>query len=110
MKLQQFIGPFTKNQILFNIKNVSYMQLGIEHPHSIPLSELPSVEDSEVIIGIYTIEDNNIIPAISQKDFILSEKDILEFKLNGRKNIMVIIRQNINNPYLIINAAYEDAT
>ena len=40
MRLQQKIGPFTNNEVLFNIKNVRYLQLGIEHPHSIPLSEL----------------------------------------------------------------------
>lgn len=108
MRLQQFIGPFTNNQVLFNINNVSYMQLGIEHPHSIPLSELESLEDNQVIVGIYTSEEDS--NAITQKDFIIFEKDILEFRLNGRKTIKVVIRQNINNPYLIINAAYEDAT
>ena len=112
MRLEQYIGPFKTNQILFNKKNVSYLQLGIEHPHSIPLSELEDFNDnSHILIGIYTVDTiSNQVPAISQKDFLLSEKDILEFKLNGYKNVAVIIRENKNNPYLIINAAYEDAT
>lgn len=107
MRLQQFVGPFTENQILLNKSNITYLQLGIEHPHSIPLSELENVDDSEVIIGVYQTDD---ISNITQQDFIMFDKDILEFKLNGWQKINVIIRKENNNPYLIINAAYEDAT
>lgn len=113
MRLEQYIGPFKTNQVLFNKKNISYLQLGIEHPHSVPLSELENLEDDNphILIGIYTVDIiSNQIPAISQKDFILSEKDVLEFKLNEYNNIAIVIREDKDNPYLIINAAYEDAT
>ena len=109
MKLEQYIGPFTANQVIFNKSNVNYLQLGIEHPYSIPISELEDIEnenDWPIIVAI-----NSSTPGIiTQKDFIISDKDILELKPNGLSNITVIIKENINNPYLIINAAYEDAT
>lgn len=105
MKLEQYIGPFTTNQVIFNKSNVSYLQLGIEHPHSIPLSEL---EDNYWPIAISinsesTGENNN-------QDFVITTKDILELKPSGISTITITIKDKINNPYLIINAAYEDAT
>lgn len=108
MKLEQFIGPFTTNQIVFNKSNVSYLQLGIEHPHSIPISELDDFteQDWPIVIAINSSTPN----LITQKDFIITTKDILELKPNGLSTITVRIKENINNPYLIINAAYEDAT
>jgi hypothetical protein len=40
--------------------------------------------------------------------FIFSEKDILEMRMNS-ESISVIVEE-IDNPYLIINAAYEIAS
>ena len=108
MRLEQYIGPFTSNQIIFNKKNVHYLQLGIEHPHSIPISELDNfTENSWPIILAIDSENPNII---THKDYMLTIKDILELRFNQAKNISIIIKDKIDNPYLIINAAYEDAT
>lgn len=106
MKLEQYIGPFITNQVIFNKSNVNYLQLGIEHPHSIPLSEL---EDNywPIIIGIKSSSSDE---EDDEQDFIITTKDILELKPSGVKTITVTIKNNIKNPYLIINAAYEDAT
>ena len=99
MKLEQYIGPFTANQVIFNKSNVKYLQLGIEHPHSIPLSEFEN-DDWPIIFSI----DN-------YTDFVLTTKDILEFKPMGSQQALIItIKEGQDNPYLIINAAYEDAT
>ena len=44
-------------------------------------------------------------------DFVLTTKDILEFKPMGSQQALIItIKEGQDNPYLIINAAYEDAT
>lgn len=108
MKLQQFIGPFTENSVLFNKKNVNYLQLGIENPHSIPISELDDFSENNwpIIVSINSQSPNTI----TDKDFIITTKDILELKPNGLQSITVKIKKGQNNPYLIINAAYEDAT
>jgi len=95
MRLEQYVGPFSTNQVIFNKSNVKYLQLGIEHPHSIPLSEF----DWPIVLSI----DNST-------DFVLTTKDILEFKPMNRETITVTIKKGQDNPYLIINAAYEDAT
>ena len=109
MRLEQYVGPFTTNQVVFNKSNVSYLQLGIERPHSIPISELDDINndsDWPIVVAI-----NSSTPEITTtKDFVITTKDILELKPNGLTTITVTIKDNIDNPYLIINAAYEDAT
>lgn len=109
MRLEQYIGPFTTNQVIFNKSNVSYLQLGIEHPHSIPLSELENIENENswpIVVAINSSTSNTI----TQRDFVITTKDILELKPSGLATITITIKDKINNPYLIINAAYEDAT
>lgn len=112
MRLEQYIGPFTSNQVIFNKDNVDYLQLGIEHPHSIPISELDDFTENEwpIIISINSLDSNRI----TSKDFIITEKDILELKIHNEIeenfNIKIIIKDKIDNPYLIFNTAYEDAT
>ena len=44
MKIDQYIGPFTSN-LVFNRRNVTYLQIGIEHPHSIPLTEIEEINN-----------------------------------------------------------------
>ena len=101
MKLKQLIGPFKEHNQSINIPNVNYIQIGIEHPHSIPISEI-NLDNWPIIIGINTL--NNSIN--KQQNFIMHEKDILEFRYNKASiNIWV---EPISNPYLIINIAYED--
>jgi hypothetical protein len=108
MKLDQRYGPFTKNEtIIFNKKNVNYFQLGIEYPHSIPISELDNLSDDNWQIIIHISQDPN--DNSPEKDYVITTKDILELKPNGVRQMAVKIKKGYNNPYLIINAAYEDA-
>lgn len=108
MRLEQYIGPFTSNQVIFNKSNVNYLQLGIENPHSIPISELEDFTESNwpIIITVNSEDPNKI----TQRDFLITEKDILELKLGILNTVTIKIKKGQNNPYLIINAAYEDAT
>lgn len=96
MKLEQYIGPFSKsNQIIFNKSNVKYLQLGIEYPYSIPLSETDFDQPSALI-------------RINSKEFILTLHDILEFKNLNLTNVIIEVENKINDSYLIINIAYEE--
>ena len=103
MKIDQFIGPFTSN-LVFNRRNVTYLQIGIEHPHSIPLTEIEEDNGNiqwPIIVGINKGQNQ------SQHDFVITEKDILELELK-HELVTVTIYEN-DNPYLIVNVAYEDA-
>lgn len=114
MILQQKIGPFTSNQVIFNLENVTYLQLGVERPHSVPLSEIELNENDD---GAYNSSSWPIKIKIKKSDketityskfFIFSEKDIFEVRMDGA--YVEIITEEINNPYFIINAAYEIAS
>lgn len=107
MYLDQRIGPFTSGEAIFDEDNVTYLQIGIERPHSIPISEIELSEDDPdnswpVIIGINRDENNS---KLTQKDFVVSEKDILEFRLNHER-VKVFVWETVD-PYIIINIAYE---
>lgn len=106
MKIEQHIGPFTSNNLIFNKPNVTYLQIGIEHPHSIPLFEIPEDNGDIQWPIIVTINKNLNNVGATQRDYVITENDILEFELNNDK-VEVIIHEN-KNPYLIINIAYED--
>lgn len=100
MKLQQFIGPFTEN-INFNLSNVTYLKIGVEYPDSTPIIYLNDLIDNGLTIGINK-ESNQ-----SHHDYIITTKDILELKMK-KQNINVIFYKK-NNPYVIVNALYEDS-
>lgn len=103
MKIDQFVGPFTSNLVL-NRRNVTYLQIGIEHPHSIPLTEIEE-DDGHIqwplVVGINKGQDQ------PQHDFVITEEDTLELELK-HELVTVTIYEN-KNPYLIVNVAYEDA-
>lgn len=91
MKTRQFIGPFSIGQSLeLDLSDVTYVQIGIEHPHSIPISE----ESPVTILSI-----NNI-------DYSITEKDILEFENLNLSQLSIIIEE-ADNPYFIIDIAYK---
>lgn len=94
MKMQQFVGPFQESTKVLNAENVTYLQIGVEYPYSIPILEL---------------DDNNwpIVVSINSQDFVITDKDILELELN-HESITVTVYENLN-PYVIINIAYENA-
>ena len=104
MKLDQFIGPFTSNLVL-NRSDVTYLQIGVEHPHSTPISEINEDEYGNIEWPIIvSINKGN---QQTERDFIITEKDLLEFELN-HEPVNIIIHKNLD-PYIIINVAYEDA-
>lgn len=122
MWFTQRVGPFKSGQVIFNKKNVNYLQIGIEHPHSIPISRYENlVSDDEVIIEypgsiVVTTENDTKFPIIfslnkgtnqNQRDFVVTEKDIFETRFNAES--VIITTSDIKDPYLIINIAYEDA-
>lgn len=121
MKLKQLIGPFSQNAkqyidednggIILNLTNIVYLQIGVEHPHSAPISEIDwDNENNFITLAINELEsnfNNTILEDTNQRRFILSDKDILEFYYN-RSRIHLHIWDN-NNPYLIVNIAYKTA-
>ena len=128
MKFVQRIGPFSDEQIVFEEKGVNYLQLGIEHPHSIPIPWLTEdqVEEQlgnlEVNEGTYdSIGKTHCWPYVlfiglkneqdeqgdKQKEICLTDKDILELNFN-RQSVQIIVHET-NNPYIILNISYEIA-
>ena len=68
MKAKQFIGPFSAGQSIdLGLSGVTYVQIGIEHPHSIPISEFTPT----------------VILSINNTNYCITEKDILEFKMDN---------------------------
>ena len=120
MKLYQLKGPFSQTAkqyidtdnggIILNFTNITYMQIGIECPHSIPVSEVDfDNEEQFITLAINEFEsnfDNTITADTTQRRFILSDKDILEFRYN-KARVHLHIWDN-DNPYMIINIAYQD--
>ena len=94
MKMQQFVVPFQESTKVLNAEHVTYLQIGVEYPYSIPILEL---------------DDNNwpIVVSINSQNFVITDKDILELELN-HESITVTVYENLN-PYVIINIAYENA-
>ena len=73
--------------------NAKYIQIGIERPHNIPIS-LPYEPFSTPI-------------RINNRRYAITDKEILEFgNIYGTFTIEVLEK---NNPYLIIDLAYEIA-
>jgi len=88
MKTIQLKYPFQPISL-----NAKYIQIGIERPHNIPISLLN--EPFSIPIRI-----NNVTYAIT-------DKEILEFgNIYGTSTVEVLEK---NNPYLIIDLAYETA-
>lgn len=115
MILEQWVGPFAKDpeKVTFTKENVTYLQLGVEYPHSIPLSEIELKDSDEGTDNTSWPIKISINKGEGQywRDFVITDKDILELKLKESK-IEVIVHGNDDprNKYLIINAAYETAS
>jgi len=98
MKIKQFVGPFSNDNgsrslPLEEIGNRKIVQIGIERPQSIPISE----ENTQQAI----LKINNDLYSIG-------ELDVLEFEnLYAYASKMSIDVVDVTNPYLIINIAYE---
>ena len=91
MRAKQFIGPFSAGQSIdLGLSGVTYVQIGIEHPHSIPISESAPT----------------VILSINNTNYCITEKDILEFEQLDLDQFSITV-QEANNPYFIIDIAYE---
>ena len=91
MRAKQFIGPFSAGQSIdLGLSGVTYVQIGIEHPHSIPISESAPTA----------------ILSINNTNYCITEKDILEFEQLDLDQLSITV-QEANNPYFIIDIAYE---
>lgn len=154
MIFEQYKYPFTQinenNCISFEkskdaIEKRCYRQIGIEHPHSVPIFKFYETDDfspeidhendwePSIIVKIDNMTEsevakekdkagdkNDIIHVFpgdsgdtrtNYHDFVIFDKDIYEINLyrNESKIIIYIPKEEQNNPYLIINAAYEIA-
>lgn len=92
MKSLQLIYP-SNNMIL---SNVTYLQIGIHRPYNIPIAEISEYTDFKSIVKI----NNNI--------YTITDKDILEFGDIYFTSLSIEIL-DVNNPFLIIDLAYETA-
>ena len=91
MRAKQFIGPFSARQSIdLGLSGVTYVQIGIEHPHSIPISESAPT----------------VILSINNTNYCITEKDILEFEQLDLDQLSITV-QEANNTYFIIDIAYE---
>lgn len=91
MEMKQFAGPFNGGPLNLGIGSRKIVQIGIERPHMIPISE----EGTQ-----------KIILNINGLSYTLGDRDVLEFE-NLYSNNITIVPQETNNPYLIINVSYE---
>ena len=124
MIFKQFRGPFTKdnnNRYTITLPSqseqgikLSYLQIGIEHPHSIPISEFEKeaeLSDGSIqkkITYPCIISINDLQQQSSIQQFLLTERDVLEFTDLSIGSFEIEFLQN--NPYLIVNVAYEEVT
>lgn len=100
-------GPFESNTTVFEPSGpikLRYLQIGIEYPHSIPISEYEVDANNKVTYpGIFNIND-------SSEYYVLTEKDVLEFSNLTLEKITVYFssKKIYSNPYLTINVSYEE--
>lgn len=118
MIFQQYRYPFPNNGI-FTIEKPEnttgrrlYRQIGIEHPHSIPIFKL---NEYDLINGaskkVVYIQPSTTPEDYDKRYFYILEKDIYEVTLHGEVETIKIelSEEERNNHYLIINVAYEIA-
>jgi len=75
---------------------LNYLQIGIEHPQTIPISEFE--EDSYPFI--FSINNG--------ERYLITERDVLEFSDLSLSTFTIVFLKP-ENPYLIVNVAYEEA-
>lgn len=106
--LQKY-GPFT-NPLIFaptsEIK-LKFLQIGIEHPESIPISEF---EDNNypIIFTIKSVDRSDVNGQEVEESYLITERDILEFS-NLNLDHFSLSFTDPTNKYLIVNVAYEEA-
>lgn len=97
-------GPFNKvlefKEFSSSGIQLTYLRIGVESPESTPLFEIPYDESNKL--------NYPIIFSLNNDNFILTERDVLEFS-NLSLNSLRFTFTNPKNPYLIVNVAYEEA-
>ena len=100
MIFTQYRGPFNKSLILSDISSsgspvkLKYLQIGIEYPHSIPISEFEENDYSYII-------------SINDSRYLITERDVLEFSNLSVTSFKIDFLKN--SRYLIVNVTYEEA-
>ena len=121
MIFEQHRAPFSSEPISFGNKNnktIRYFRIGIENPHSIPLSEM-DLDHSSIDANylIFQIEYGTGAEKTTDS-YLITENDVLEFSnLNITNFALSFISDSEKrynyihkyNPYLIVNIAYEEA-
>lgn len=127
MKLEQLTYPFpvdSNGEFVFqrstdDINKRAYKHLGIERPHTVPLTEISErwidneglkLEslDWPIIVEINSFELGNA--AYQEHRFYISEQEKFEIKINNGEAIRIKLSpQEQQNKYLVINASYEIA-
>ena len=93
MKSLQLTYPFLNCQLP---DNVTYLQIGIQNPYNIPITEL--LENNSMYIPV----------KIKNKEYTITDKDILEFSdIHFRGTNLISL--NSNNKYIIADIVYETA-
>lgn len=93
MKTKQFVGPFNNTPINLNLSGSNIVQIGIECPRGLPWAfdeSIPMPTAKVVING---------------KEYIITEKEILEWENLSLNNPTIIIRET--SPYVIVDISYE---
>ena len=94
MKSLQWTYPFF--QIL--LENVTYLQIGIQRPYSIPITEISEEESEKIPIRV------------NGQNFTITDMDILEFSDIHFRNLNIQIDRNDRClKYIIVDLAYETA-
>lgn len=93
MKAKQFIGPFNNTAINLDLSGVSIIQIGIECPRG-----LPWAFDGSIPMPAATI-------IINGEEYILTEKEILEWENLSLLNPTIVIKNT--SPYVILDISYE---
>lgn len=122
MWIKQYTYPFTEfiqnNKIILSFPNIKFVQIGIECPHSIPIFSYDEFKNNKLMNGeIFNPNDAPIDIKVKISDdfnhnvtskhaYKINSPDVLEFNNLNKKDLTIEIPY-LNNPYIIITAAYE---
>lgn len=100
-------GPFNEalNFAPTTPVKLRYLQIGIEHPHSIPLSEIE--DDSSFPFFSGETRSYPFVCRINGDSYLITERDVLEFS-NLTLASFSITFVDPSDPYLIVNVSYEE--
>ena len=99
MKTVQLIYP---SNTMVNLSHVAYVQIGIQRPHNIPITEI--IEWGKAQVPEVYKEISTCI-RINGELYTITDRDILEFGDVYFRTLNVELLET--NPYLIVDLAYE---